>query len=438
MAKTARALAVEVLARCTGEDRYSNLALDTVIRRNPLEASDRALLTALVYGVIEKQLTLDYYISVLAKRPIDEIAPQALTLLRLGLYQLAFMDRIPTHAAVNETVELAPRRVKGFVNAVLRAYGRANGQIELPHREDDPIFYLSVRYSFAQSVCAKFLEEFGEARAEELLASFSKQPPLTLRVNTLKTDRDAYLNTLLEAGYHAEPTRESRTGVCVFGNAPVRELPGFEEGLFYVQDEASQLCVEAVDAKEGMTVLDVCACPGSKSFGVAIGMENVGRLFACDLHENKLSLVRSGAERLGISIVETLARDARTLNEAWIGSADRVLCDVPCSGFGVLAKKPELRYKDPAESAPLPDIQLAILKNCSRYVKAGGVLVYSTCTVFPEENEENIKRFLESEPSFSLDGFEFGTLRQGKETLSLYPDTHHTDGFFVARMIKKK
>ena len=425
MEKSARALAAEILGRCTGEDRYSNLALDTVLRRTELSAADRALLTALVYGVIEKQITLDYYLSVLAKRSAEEIAPNVRDLLRLGLYQLAFMDRIPTHAAVNETVDLAPKRAKGFVNAVLRAYCRTNGALELPKKEDDFIRYLSVRYSFDERICERFAEEFGKDRAEALLASFGKQPPLTLRVNTLKIDRPTLLSALREAGYDAEETRESQNGITVRGNAPVRQLPGFEEGWFFVQDEASQLCTEALEATRGMTVLDLCACPGSKSFGIAADMENEGVLYSCDLHENKLSLVKSGAERLGISIIETHAGDARVLRDAWVERADRVLCDVPCSGFGVFAKKPELRYKDPARSEGLPVIQANILNTAARYVKAGGRLVYSTCTLLPQENEKNVERFLAEHPSFSL-----------VRMRTLTPLEDGTDGFFFAVLEK--
>ena len=421
MGASARALAVQILGRCTGADQYSNIALDTVLRRNPLEASDRALLTALVYGVIEKQLTLDYYISVLAKRPIDEIAQDVRTLLRVGLYQLAFMDRIPMHAAVNETVSLAPRRVKGFVNAVMRAYCREGKAIELPDRETDLIRYLSVKYSFCEEIAERFVREFGDARAEALLASFGAVPPLTLRTNTLRTDREELCGMLCDAGYDATPTAESETGIRIRGNAPVRELPGFAEGLFFVQDEASQICTEAVDAKAGMTVLDLCACPGSKSFGIAMNMGNEGVLYSCDLHQNKLSLVESGAERLGISIIQTLARDARNLREEWIEQADRVLCDVPCSGFGVFAKKPELRYKDPARSDGLPDVQAAILETACRYVKRGGRLVYSTCTLLPQENEQNVERFLALRDDFALVSMR-----------TLTPIEDSTDGFFLA------
>ena len=425
MAKSARALALEIVARCTGADGYSNLALDTAIKRNDLSAADRALLTALVYGVIEKQLTLDYLISVLAKRRVEDIVPQVRDLLRVGLYQLAFMDRIPMHAAVNETVDLAPKRAKGFVNAVMRAYCREGKRIVFPCMEEDPIRYLSVKYSFAESICERFVEEFGVARTEALLASFSVQPPLTLRVNTLRIEREALLLKLCEDGYDARVTKESRTGIAIYGNAPVRELFGFDEGLFFVQDEASQLCTEAVDAKAGMTVIDLCACPGSKSFGVAIDMKNEGSVRSCDLHENKLSLVKTGAERLGISIIETTAGDARVYRPEWEGIADRVLCDVPCSGFGVFAKKPELRYKDPAKSAQLPKIQADILKTAAKYVKNGGRLVYSTCTLLPQENEGNVERFLRENPAFSL-----------VRMRTLTPADDGTDGFFFAVLEK--
>lgn len=418
-----RAVALKILNRCACAEQYSNIALDTALRREGIAEIDRGLLTTLVYGTIERQLTLDYQIDAFASRA-EKLDPETRNLLRLGLYQLTYLDRVPDHAAVNETVELAPRRTKGFVNAVLRAFLRAGKAVAYPDREKDLIAYLSVRYSFLPALCEVFVDRFGVVRAEELLAAFDRQPPLTLRVNTLHRSREAYLRLLLEAGFDAVPTPESDKGINLSA-ASVGSLPEFERGAFFVQDEASQLCVEALDARSGMTVLDVCACPGSKSFGAAIDMQNVGRVIACDLHKNKLSLVAGGASRLGISMIETVARDARDLNAEWIGIADRVLCDVPCSGFGVFAKKPELRYKDPAKSAALPDIQLSILNTACAYVKSGGLLVYSTCTLLPEENGGNIARFLSSHPAFSL-------LRER----TLYPDTDGTDGFYFAVMEK--
>ena len=417
---TIRKIALDILNKCESAEQYSNIALDTALRRTTCSDADRGLLTAIVYGVIERRLTLDHQISVLSDRAVEKIDPETRNLLRMGLYQLAYLDRIPDHAAVNETVSLASKRTRGFINAILRAFLRAGKKIRLPSRESDPIAYLSAAYSFAPMICERFSEAFGIERAEALLAAFCHQPPLTLCVNTLRTSREELLAGLCANGIDAAEAPESAVGITL-PSMPVGALPGFSEGDFFVQDEASQLCVEALDAREGMTVIDACACPGSKSFGAAIDMKNRGRVIACDLHANKLSLVRSGAERLGISIVETEARDARDTNEAWMGQADRVLCDVPCSGFGVFAKKPELRYKDPTKSAALPDIQLAILESACRYVKIGGRAVYSTCTLLPCENGENVARFLERHPEFVL-------LRER----TLYPDVDGTDGFYFA------
>lgn len=418
--ETVRALALSVLEKQLGAEQYSNIALDTAIKRNPLSDADRGLLTALVYGVIERKLTLEHILKGLSDRPLEELDTHTRLLLLLGLYQLQYLDRVPDHAAVNETVALAPRRTRGFVNAILREHLRRGKRITLPDREKTPIEYLSVSYSFGKAICARFLSAFGMERTEALLGAFNRSTPLTLRVNTLRTSREALLSRLREAGYAAEPTRESEDGILL-PSAPVPSLPGFAQGEFFVQDEASQLCVRALDAKGGMTVLDACACPGSKSFGAAISMQNEGRVIACDLHQNKLSLVESGAARLGISILTTEARDARAEKAEWTQSFDRVLCDVPCSGFGVFAKKPELRYKDPKQSEALPGIQSAILQNASRFLKVGGRLVYSTCTLLPEENGENVAAFLRTHGEFTL-------LRER----TLYPDVDGTDGFYYA------
>lgn len=417
-----RSLALSVLNKCVSADQYSNLALDTALRRHALSDSDRGLLTTLVYGVLEKQLTLDHWINALCERQTPDLPTR--NLLRLGLYQLAFLDRIPDHAAVNETVSLAPKRSRGFINAILRAFLRLQKQIPLPDGEKDPVSYLSVRYSFSPAICERFLRVFGRERTESLLEAFCHQPPVTLRVNTLRTDREALIASLKAAGAQASPTLESANGIFASG-LPVTAMPGFEEGLFFVQDEASQLCVEALDAREGMTLIDVCSCPGSKSFGAAMDMSNTGRVLACDLHANKLSLVTSGAERLGIGILETFARDSGVTEPLWEEFADRVLCDVPCSGFGVFAKKPELRYKDPKQCERLPAVQRRILEASCRYVKERGLLVYSTCTLLPEENEENVAAFLRDHGEFSL-------LRQR----TLCPDTDGTDGFYFAVLQK--
>ena len=425
---TARETALITLKKCMKSGQYSNIALDNALKKSDLEAHDRALVAALFYGVIEKKITLDHYISRLSSRPLCEIDEDILMILRLGIYQLAFLDRIPDHAAINETVSLAPAKKRGFVNAVLRSYLRQKDKIELPR---DAVERLSVKFSVCGELAEKFVSVYGYERAEKILAGFSHAGGTTLRVNTVKTTVGELCEKL-----SAEKTSLSPYGLYVKGQ--ISELYGFDEGLFYVQDEASQIAAASLGAKEGELVIDVCSCPGSKSFGAAMDMKNVGKIYSFDLHENKLSLVESSAKRLGIDIIKTEARDAREPREELIGKADRVICDVPCSGFGVLGKKPELRYKDPAVSCGLPAIQYDILEASARYLKVGGTLVYSTCTVFPEENEENVNKFLKNHPDFALSPFSVGNFECVTGMKTFLPDEFPTDGFFVAKMVKIK
>ncbi len=425
-----RKLALELLVKAEKNGQYTNIALDRALLDSDMSEPDRALCAALFYGVTECRIALDHRIAALSSRPLKDLDATVLTALRLGLYQLTALDRIPPHAAIYETVALCPKKSAGFVNAILRAHGRTP-DTPLPDREREPIHYLSVRYSVCEPLAKKLIDIYGLARAESLLEAFSIHPPTTIRTNTLKIDRD----TLAQKIPGAEPTAYAPDGLRVHG--ALRALYGFEDGLFFVQDEASQICVEALGAAPDDKMLDICACPGSKSFGSAIRMKNRGEIHSFDLHEKKLSLVVSGAQKLGITILDTCANDGRNFMPEWEGRADRVLCDVPCSGFGVIAKKPELRYKDPAVSAALPDIQRDILEVAARYVRPGGTLVYSTCTIFPEENEENVARFLAAHPEFSLAPFACGTFDCPEGQITLLPDRHPTDGFFIAKLIKK-
>ncbi|MBQ8140077.1 MAG: 16S rRNA (cytosine(967)-C(5))-methyltransferase RsmB [Clostridia bacterium] len=426
----ARRTAFDVLIKSERSNQYSNIAVDRALEASDLAEKDRALAAAIIYGVTERRVTLDYYISRLSTRAVEDIDPDALCAVRMGLYQLIYMDRIPPHAAVNETVALCRKNLSGFVNALLRAYMRRGSEIELPSEENAPAEYLSAAYSVCPPLSEKLIAEFGYDRAKSILQSSFDTPRTTLRVNELRTDKGELMRNIK----NAVPSDISSQGLKISGS--VRNTFGFDTGMFFVQDEASQICVNAVSAKEGDVVIDACSCPGSKSFGMAIDMKNKGKIFSFDLHKSKLSLVRDGAKRLGIDIIETRVGDGRVFLPELEGAADKVLCDVPCSGYGVLAKKPELRYKNPAVSAALPDIQLAILSNCARYVRKGGTLVYSTCTILPEENEKNVKRFLAQNTDFRLEGFEYFGRECLSGTLSLYPDTDRTDGFFIAKMIK--
>ena len=429
-AKNVRAIALDVLTKCEAGG-YSNIALDTVIKRNDLTSQDRSLLTALVYGVIERRITLDYYISSLSSISNSKIERDTRNLLRMGLYQLAYMEKIPPHAAINETVSLANKRSKGFVNAILRNFVREGDKIAFPDKSDG-VKYLSVTYSVGEPLIKELMSAYSFEECEKMLSAFGEKTPITLRVNNLKAARDDLLSEL-----GGVPTKYSPDGI-ILENAAVSELEALRDGRVTVQDEASQICVRALGARPGETVIDACACPGSKSFGAAMSMDNCGRLLAFDIHENKLSLVQKGAERLGISIISTEAHDAREPIEELFGKADRIICDVPCSGFGVIGKKPEIRYKDPSESARLPQIQYDILQNVSKYLKVGGTLVYSTCTVLPDENENVVNKFLENNSGFSLVPFSVGELEAARGMITLLPHIHHTDGFFIAKIERKQ
>jgi 16S rRNA (cytosine967-C5)-methyltransferase len=431
-----RRTALDSLIAAERDGRYSNLEINSAIGRTEMTPADRGLYTRLVYGVIERKLTLDHIIDCLSDRPAKDVDTEVRVLLRMGLYQLRFMDRIPDHAAVSETVSLASKRHRGFVNAILRRYTREGESIHWPDKAADPLSYLSLTYSFPLPLCERFVGIFGKERAERVLAAIDRTPPLTLRVNTCRTGACELSRRLTAAGATVSPALHAPHALRLDGGNPTA-LPGFDTGDFFVQDEASQVCVEAVDAREGMTVLDICACPGSKSFGMALNMKNTGSLTAFDLHKNKLSLIEKGAARLGLTNISVAERDGRDFDPSLEGVADRVLCDVPCSGFGVLAKKPEIRYKDLSTIAKLPDIQLAILENACRYVRSGGALVYSTCTLLPEENEDNVARFLARHPEFTPCDFAVGDLTSAGGMLTLTPDEHGTDGFFVAKFTKE-
>lgn len=432
-----RAIALTTLDRAEAAGQYSNIALDTAIERSGTDGADRALLTSLVYGTIEHKITLDHIIDSRSSIPPSKIERTTRNILRMGLYQFIFLDRIPDHAAANESVDLAGKRSKGFVNAMLRGFVRDGKNINYPDPQKDVLHYISVMYSVPAELASLFLDTFGREKTESLFRAMNENPTITLRTNTLKTTRDELIKKLADAAIEAVKTRYSPYGIRLTSRVPYTSIAGAEEGLWHVQDEASQICAEVCAASSGDTVIDACACPGGKSFSIAENMKNEGKVLAFDLHENKLSLVRSGAERLGISIIETAEKDGKVYDPSLSEIADCVLCDVPCSGFGVLAKKPEIRYKNVSETEKLPDLQLAIAENCLKYVKKGGTFVYSTCTLVPRENVENVRRLLSAHPELEICDFEVGGLASKDGMLTFYPDEHGFDGFFVAKMKKK-
>ncbi len=433
-----RALAHSSLMAIMKHGRYSNIEIDAALKNaDGLSSADRGLYTRLVYGVIERRITLDYIIAQYSSRKLKDVDPPALTSLRLGFYQLLYTDRIPDFAAVSSAVSTAPSRARGFVNATLRTFLRAGKKYTLP-TEDTPEA-LSVMYSTSPDICRVLLESYGAECTRQMLEAFFRAERVCLRVNTLKTTVEDVLNTLEDAvlGNYMADT------VCVPAvSQTVRD--GIEEGLWFVQDEASRICTHLLGTKAGDVIADTCSAPGGKSFSAAIDGEGRAEIHSFDLHANKLSLINATAEKLGITSITTEQRDARVPKDELVDKCDRVLCDAPCSGFGVLAKKPDIRYKDGDSVGKLPDVQYAVLCGASKYVKRGGVLVYSTCTLNKKENEDVVRRFLEANDDFSAVEFSVPSLNEDHPDLhskdgmlTLMPHVSGTDGFFIAKMVRK-
>ena len=426
----AREAAYKSLLRIEKDKKYAALELDSVISSGKLDEADRSLYTSVLYGVTEKKITLDYIISLFSAKPLSRLDDSTLILLRMGCYQICFLDRIPDSAAVNETVKLSARysaRSKGFINAILRKIAAQKNAIVYPSKEDDHLKYLSVKYSLPEWICKLFCDDYPE-EGEKLFEFVNSDPCITLRVNTLKTS----VNDLIEKTEFAEKCKYSPFGVRLKNHMSISKLP-LNEGLCFVQDEASQIECTVLDPKEGDTLIDVCACPGGKSFSAAIEMKNNGKIYSFDLHESKLSLITKEAEKLGISIISAERHDSAAAVGELIGKADKVICDVPCSGLGVLHKKSDLRHKDEDSLNDLPELQYKILCESAKYLKSGGTLVYSTCTILKRENEEVVNRFLADNDGYSLSPFSIGdTVYPGMVTM--LPHVFGTDGFFIAKI----
>lgn len=427
--KDVRAYALSQLNQMETTGRYLSLSLGGIPQ------NQRGFLTALLYGIAEHKLTLDYYIGILAKR--SDLDLEVRNILRIGLYQLLYLDRIPAHAVVDTAVNLAKKKSEaGFINAVLRRALREPECLQLPNREKNPLRYLSIAYSLPLPTLRLLVADLGEEGAEQYLKACGEKAPLALRVNTLRTTREELLSAFEKQGIHACPTPYAQNGILVKDEIPVAQLPGHKEGLFFVQDEAAQLAVELLSPKENSFLIDVCSAPGGKSFSAAAVMQGKGKIISLELHESKLSLIREGAERLGMDMISAQAHDSRVAAEQWQGKADYVICDVPCSGLGVLRKKPEIRYKKIEDIGAIPSLQKEILSAAARYLKVGGRLLYATCTVLKEENQKVVSDFLATHPNFTSVPFCVGEHRAEEGMMTLLPHIHGTDGFFVAILEK--
>lgn len=431
----ARKTAFDTLLRIMRDGAYSNLALSAALDGAALTAADSAFASALVYTTLERQITIDYHLSLYLRQPLKKLRPEVCAALRMGVSQILFFDKVPASAAVNESVRLVRQNkntayAAGLVNAVLRKV--AAGGLCLPEGSDD--FARSVRYACPQWLVRLWTEAYGRDEADAVMASALGDPPVCVRVNTGRTTADELIGLLQSEGVCAQRVPTLPDALFLEKCGSPERLRAFADGLFHVQDAASQYCCRALDVQPGQTVYDVCAAPGGKSFTLAETLENTGTVYAFDLYAQRVRLIESGAARLGIRNIRAAVHDA-AVPDANRPKADRVLCDVPCSGLGVIGKKPEIRFKLPQEIDKLQDLQYNILCISSAYVRKGGKLVYSTCSLNPRENEEIVRRFLAAHPSFrTVPVLPDVDKRVQDDMVTLLPHRSRSDGFFITAM----
>ena len=435
----AREIAFKVLCDIEDNNNYSNIAINKHFKNLEITNQDRGLATELIYGVVENKYYLDYIIDKLSKIKTQKLSTYVKILLRMGIYQIAFLDSISEYAAVNETVNLVKKydkRSSGFVNAILRNVIR-NKEDVLDINIDSKIMYLSTKYSYSPWMIKDWIKNFGEEFTEDLLEANNEKPSVYLRTNTLKITRDELINKLEQGGIKSfkVPTVEEAIRVENLKNIENNDL--FKEGLFTIQDISSMIVGKVISPKEKSLVLDVCSAPGGKSTHLATLMNNTGKVVARDVFEHKLKLINSTVSRLGLTNVEVESFDASEIDNNSIDKFDYVLADVPCSGLGIIRRKPEIKYKAKAELKDLPSIQSKILYNASKYVKVGGILVYSTCTIQDVENISVINDFLKENDNFELvpiDEINVDLDNQDKGYLKIYPNIHGMDGFFISKL----
>lgn len=442
---TPRAAAYETLLRLEKEKQYSNIAVSNAIQKYDFNKQDRTFYTQLVYGVIEKKLTLDYLVKQYTEKSPNRLDLSVLIILRLSLYQIFFLDKVPESAAVSEGVKLAARhasRAKGYLNAILRRACREAPKY--PQEPDYPKSYvLSVRYSISENIVKLLAEQYPDLLID-ILEGFSQIPTMTLQIlSTEKHPKEFIANYAL----NAKEISPLPFAVKMNEGISVTDMPFLQNGQAFVQDVASQIASIALDPQPNDFVIDVCSCPGGKTFSCANLMRSraqneafSGKILSCDLHDSKLSLVQNGAKKLGFSFINTLCHDATNPLPDYRETADRIICDVPCSGLGILNKKPEIRYKDIREIHEIPHIQYKILEASATYLKPSGTLLYSTCTLNRRENEDIVLRFLANHPEFTVSDFSIEgddlTYRSSNGCLTLLPNAYH-DGFFMAKLTKK-
>ena len=436
----ARETALDALIACRKQAAWSNGVLKDYIARDRLDRRDAALATRLCYGVLQNRRMLDFFLEQLLTGNVKDLHPVVRDILHMGLYQIYELDKIPSSAAVNEAVTLTKkycrwqRSAPGLVNAVLRSAVRTKGELKQPQTLED-------RYSHPQELIDLLRDYVGEAKLEPMLAANNDTPQTVIQVNTLQITTDALITELQHEGVTALPHSWMPDCLVLSNTGSLDQLKSYKDGLYYVQDAAARLCVMCAEIPKGshVRVLDCCAAPGGKTFAAAIAMGNEGKIRAADIHRHKTILIQHGADRLGLTNVVVREQDATENHPAWFEKMDVVLADVPCSGYGIIRKKPDIRFKSPADMARMPELQLRILCKQADYVKPGGVLLYSTCTLVRRENEGVIESFLQYRKDFELEKLNLPAVFPKNQTgmLTLIPGEYDTDGFFICRLRRK-
>ncbi|MEF9990907.1 MAG: 16S rRNA (cytosine(967)-C(5))-methyltransferase RsmB [Romboutsia sp.] len=437
----AREIALKVLYDIEKNNNYSNISINKHFRELEMTDQDRGFATELIYGVVENKYYLDYIIDKLSKIKAKKLSVYVRILLRMGIYQLTFLDSIQDHGAVNETVNLAKKydnRSAGFVNAILRNVTRNKATIK--NIDDlDTIMYLSTKYSYNPWIIKNWTNSFGKDFTEDLLKANNEKSSLYIRTNTLKITRDELIKKLEEMGIKCNKVSTVDEAIKVENLKNIENNKFFKDGLFTIQDISSMIVGKVINPKENSDILDICSAPGGKSTHLATLMNNTGKVIARDIFEHKLKLINSTVSRLGLTNIDVELGDASVIDKEFINKFDYVLADVPCSGLGIIRRKPEIKYKEKAELKDLPTIQKTILENSSKYVKVGGYLVYSTCTIQDVENIDVVKSFIEENEDFELvpiDEVKVDLENQDKGYLKIYPNIHGIDGFFIAKFRK--
>lgn len=437
----AREIAYKVLLDIEKNKNYSNMAINKHFKDVKISNQDRGLATEIIYGVIENKYYIDYMIDKLSKVKTNKMEIYVKTLLRMGIYQIMFLNSISDYAAVNETVNLAKKKnskVSGFINGILRNVIRQKEEIGKVKTKDD-VDYLSIKYSYDKWMIRNWMIHFGKEFTEELLEANNERPNIYLRTNTLKITRDELIKKLEKQNIKAEKVNVVEEAIKVEHLKDIENNSLYKEGLFTVQDVSSMLVGKVMNPKENSLVLDVCSAPGGKTTHMATLMNNTGQVVSRDIYDHKLKLIKAASKRLGLTNVDVEEFDGMKLDRESIAKFDYVLADVPCSGLGIIRRKPEIKYKEKEEFRQLPPIQKKILENASKYVKVGGTLIYSTCTIQDSENIDVVNEFLQKNKNFELVPIKEVNVdleNQEKGYMKIYPNVHNMDGFFISKLIR--